>query len=118
MHIETLGGKVSAKCYWYLVPSSVNSIRDGLIGVVPSVMQWHFGVLTSPPSISSKTSAAPVVASEAELMAWDMHQLECMRQLGQWKVMMECYSGQLTKVTFPFAFRALFVSLRKAARGT
>ena len=25
-------------------------------------------------------------ASEAELRAWDMHQLECMRQLGQWKV--------------------------------
>eukprot|EP00903_Cladosiphon_okamuranus_P011333 g10683.t1 len=24
-------------------------------------------------------------ASEAELRAWDMHQLECMRQLGQWK---------------------------------
>lgn len=27
-----------------------------------------------------------IVASEAELRAWDMHQLECMRQLGQWKV--------------------------------
>lgn len=25
-------------------------------------------------------------ASEAELRAWDMHQLECMRQLGQWQV--------------------------------
>ncbi|CAM9754681.1 unnamed protein product [Ectocarpus sp. 6 AP-2014] len=26
-------------------------------------------------------------ASEAELRAWDMHQLECMRQLGQWKTL-------------------------------
>lgn len=31
-------------------------------------------------------------ASEAELRAWDMHQLECMRNLGLWKVgIVHCY---------------------------
>ena len=43
----------------------------------------------APPARADSDSIAPDTgtgASEAELRAWDMHQLECMRQLGQWKV--------------------------------
>lgn len=42
------------------------------------------GVSPHPPV--SLRGAGVAGASEAELRAWDMHQLECMRQLGQWKV--------------------------------